>query len=83
MGQVVDLLNVMHVLLSLVLGVIVDLEWSLRSHEVRVGLRMIIGGNLLPIKRQTYYGSDIIGIMQRTIVRYGAVSELTLTLLLA
>lgn len=38
MGKVINLLNIVNVLLTLVLGVVVDLEGSLRSHEVRVGL---------------------------------------------
>ena len=38
MGQIVDLLNIMHILLTLMLRVVVDFEWSLRSHEVWVRL---------------------------------------------
>ena len=50
----------MHVLLAFVLGVIVDLEWTLRSHEVRIRLRVVVGRHLLSIEGETYYGSNII-----------------------
>lgn len=40
-GKVVGFLQVLNVLLTLQLGMVVDLEWSLRPHEVRVGLRVV------------------------------------------
>lgn len=43
MRQIVDLLNIVDVLLALMLRVIIDLERTLRSHEIRIGLRMVVG----------------------------------------
>ena len=43
MGQIVYFLDVVHVLLAFVLGVIVNFEGSLGPHEVWVGLGVIVG----------------------------------------
>lgn len=62
MGKVVDFLQVLNVLLALLLGMIVDLEWPLRPHEVWVGLRVVAARNLLSIESHAYYGSNIFTI---------------------
>ena len=51
--QVIDFLNIMHILLTLMLSMVVNLEWTLRSHEIWICLRMIICWNLLAIECQT------------------------------
>ena len=64
---------------SLVLSVIVDLEGSLRSHEVWVGLGVVVGGHLLAVQCQTYYGSYIIlGAMHTILDKF--VQALVLTI---
>ena len=47
--QIVYLLDVVNILLTLVLCVVIYFEGTLRSHEVRICLRMIIGRYLLTI----------------------------------
>jgi len=42
MRQVIDFLNVMDVLLAFVLGMVVDFEWALGSHEIWISLRVIV-----------------------------------------
>ena len=42
------------------LGVVVDFEWALRSHEVWICLRVVVRRHLLPIQSEAYYGSNII-----------------------
>ena len=58
--QIVDFLDVVNVLLALVLCVIIYFEGALRSHEVRICLRMVIGRYLLTIQCQPYYRTHII-----------------------
>lgn len=68
MSKIVDFLDVMNILFSFMLRVIVNLERTLRSHEVRVCLRMVICGYLLPIERQPYYCSHIIRSVMHSIL---------------
>ena len=42
------------------LGVVVDFEGTLRSHEIRISLRVVVRRHLLPIQSEAYYGSNII-----------------------
>lgn len=68
MSKIVDFLDVMNILFSFMLSVIVNLEGALRSHEVWICLRVVIGGNLLPIKCQPYYCSHIIRCVMHSIL---------------
>ena len=79
MGQIIDLLNIMNILFTFVLCMIINFEWSLRSHEIWVSLRVVVGGHLLPVERETYYGPHIIWS-----VMHGALgNELIKTLIFA
>ena len=60
-GHIVNFLNVMDVLLSFMLSMIINLKRPLRSHKIRISLRMIIWRHLLPIQSKTYYSPHIIG----------------------
>lgn len=50
----------MDVLLALVLGMVVNLEGTLRSHEIGIGLRVVVSRHLLSIQGETYYCSHIV-----------------------
>ena len=50
MGKIVNFLNIVYVLFALVLGMVINLERSLGSHEVWVCLGMIVRRNLLPVQ---------------------------------
>ena len=47
MSLIIDLLQVLYVLLSFCLGMIVNFEWTLCSHKVRVRVIMVSVRNLL------------------------------------
>lgn len=52
MGLLVDRLDVLHEALPLGLGMVVNLEWTLRSEEVRVGVLVVLVRNVLSIEGQ-------------------------------
>ena len=60
MCKIINFLDIVNILFALVLSVVINLERSLRSHEVWISLRVVVGRNLLPVESQTYYRSDII-----------------------
>ena len=60
MSQIINFLNIVDILLTLMLGVIVNLEWTLRPHKIWISLRMVVCGDLLSVKSQSYYSSHVI-----------------------
>ena len=59
-GICMTLLEVVDVLLSLLLSVVIELERTIAPHEVRIGLRMVAGRNLLTIQGETDDRSNVI-----------------------
>ena len=64
MCQIIDFINILNELLTFLLCVIIYLERSLWSHEIWVCLIMVRWGNLLSIKCQSYYCSNIILVLR-------------------
>lgn len=50
MGEIIDFLDIMNVLFALMLCVVVDLEGTLGSHEVWIGLGVVVRRHLLSVE---------------------------------
>ena len=62
MRLLIRLVQVLHKLLALTSGMVINLEGSLRAHEIRISLRVVARRNLLPVQRESNDSSHIIVI---------------------
>ena len=60
MGKVINFLDIVDVLFAFMLSMVINLERSLGSHEVRISLRVVVSRYLFPVQCQTYYSSHVI-----------------------
>lgn len=67
-SQSVRLGHIRHELSALAVGVVVDLEWALTAHEVRVGRRVVTGADLFTVQCKADDGANIV------LLRNGSVS---------